>query len=405
METTKGNLVSQTFLDFRQSNLSDKVFTLLLVFVPIAIICDLLKLPPLIVFAVAALAVVPLAKTMSDSTETLAEKAGPAVGGLLNATFGNAVELIIAVLALLQGLGEVVKASITGSILSNLLLVMGLAFFLGGFGRKFQKFNRVGASASASQLFLAAIALVIPAVFTSTIGSNQSATTRNDLLENLSLLVAGILIVCYIGQLIFFLITHSHLSVEAAESEGSAEQSTAGPGNALTAPRRQPFEIHAGNAEQTPKSSTRRALITLLVATVVVGYVSEILVGNIEPIIKQLGWTELFVGVVLLAIIGNAAEYVAAISAALKNQMNLSVNIAIGSSLQMIFFVTPVLVFVGLFTGHPLSLRFEEFELISIILAVLIVGRVADDGESNWLEGMQLMGAYLIIAVAFFLHP
>ncbi len=406
METAKakGNLVGQTFLNFKQSDLSDKIFTLLLVFVPIAIIFDLLKLPPLLVFAVAALAVVPLAKTMSDSTETLAEKAGPAVGGLLNATFGNAVELIIAVLALLGGLGEVVKASITGSILSNLLLVMGLAFFLGGFRRESQKFNRVGASASASQLFLAAIALIIPAVFTSTIGSNQTTTSNNDLLENLSLLVAGILIVCYIGQLIFFLITHSHLSAEAAEGEGSAEQAKAGPGNALTSSRRQPFEVQAG-AEYTPKSSPRRALIILLVATVVVGYVSEILVGNIEPITKQLGWTELFVGVVLLAIIGNAAEYVAAISAAIKNQMNLSVNIAIGSSLQMIFFVTPVLVFIGLFTGHPLSLRFEEFELISIILAVLIVGRVADDGESNWLEGMQLMGAYLIIAVAFFLHP
>lgn len=426
--TNKKNPLTGIITDFTESSLTDKIFTAMLIFVPIAIILYLLDFAPLLVFVVSGFAVIPLAKAMSDSTELLAEHSGPAIGGLLNATFGNAVELIIAVLALIGGLSEVVKASITGSIIGNLLLVMGMAMFIGGLGREKQKFNRVSASASASQLFLAAIALIIPAVFQTTVQmmNTTSDNKTNDLLETLSLLVAGILLISYVGQLIFFLVTHPHLSTESS-SETATRNNATGPNDTMEkghkaeqedennrntsaiATRRKVFTHKEQKKIEERKASNAnpivRPLITLLIATVVVGVVSEILVDSIEPVTKQLGWTELFVGVILLAVVGNAAEYVAAISAAKKNRMNLSVNIAIGSSLQMIFFVTPVLVFVGLLSGNRLNLAFNNFELISILVTILILSRVVNDGESNWLEGMQLIGAYLIIAVAFFLHP
>jgi Ca2+:H+ antiporter len=400
MSTAVNNPAGRLVAEFRHSSTVNKVFIGMLVFVPLAVLADLLGFTPLLTFVISALAVVPLAKLMSDSTEALSEHAGSAVGALLNATFGNAVELIIAILALFQGLTEVVKASITGSIIGNVLLVLGFSMFLGGLPRKYQFFNRVSASASASQLTLAAIALIVPAVFTTTLGNSLSQTQKNDLLEDLSLIVGGILIACYIGQLIFFLRTHADLSNDEGEDSAPPEQNT--PDNVLTTAKQ------SAEVKKEPEEAVwgvKRSLITLLVATVVVGFVSEILVGSIEPVTKDLGLSELFVGVILLAIIGNAAEYVAAITAAMKNEMNLSVNIAIGSTLQLAFFVVPVLVFVSLFIGHPLTLRFEEFELICILVAVLIVGRVANDGESNWFEGLQLIGAYLIVGVAFFLHP
>ncbi len=387
--TTGQNLVGQALVEFRESGLMNKIFIAMLLLTPLAALANTLSFPPLVTFFIAALAVVPLAKTMSDSTEALAHHVGPTIGGLLVATFGNAVELIIAILALFKGLNEVVKASIAGSIIGNLLFVLGLSMFMGGLKRKTQKFSRVGASVSASQLVVAAIALIIPAVFTSTLAGDLPQKTRDDLLENLSIVVAVILLICYAGQLIFFLFTHKDLSGEAKEEPAAAEMTPE----------------YAVPEEEEKVWSPRRATITLVVATIVVGYVSEILVSSIEPVTKQLGWTELFVGVILLAIIGNAAEYVASVTAAMKNKMNLSLNITTGASLQMAFFVTPVLVFIGLISGNHLSLRFEEFELVCIIVAVLIVNLVSLDGESNWLEGMQLMGAYFIIAVAFFLHP
>ncbi len=391
--------------DFKESNLPDKIFTCFLIFVPLAFVVNFLNLPPLLVFIVAALGVIPLAKVMSDSTEALAHHAGPSIGGLLNATFGNAVELIITLLALSSGLNEVVKASITGSIIGNILLVLGLSMFLGGLGREVQTFSRVGASASANQLTLAAIALIIPAAFTTSIGSAKTEQFKDSLLLNLSLLVAVILLLCYGAQLIFFLRTHSHLSSEGennpAKTSKKSKEGEKGPDENKEPQSEENFDELASN--KIP--SVKKALITLLVATIFVGIVSEILVGSIEPVTKSLGWTELFVGVIFLSIIGNASEYIAAITAAMKNKMNLSINITLGSSLQLVFFVVPVLVFFGLFTGHPLNLRFEEFELVGILVAILIVKSVASDGESNWFEGFQLIGAYFIIAVAFFLHP
>ncbi len=387
--STSGNFMGRAVTEFRESGVVNKIFIGMLIFIPVAVVADYAGFPPLLTFVLAALAVVPLAKTMSDSTEALAHHVGPTIGGLLVATFGNAVELIIAILALFQGLNEVVKASITGSIIGNLLFVLGLSMFAGGLKRKIQIFNRVGASASASQLVLAVIALIIPAVFTTTLGGGLAQKSKDDLLENLSILVAVILLICYAGQLVFFLFTHSDLGAEGEGKHAPAEFT----------PEFIPME------EEAPVWGVARAVITLVVATVVVGFVSEILVGSIEPVTKQLGWTELFVGVILLAIVGNAAEYVASVTAAMKNKMNLSLNITTGASLQMAFFVTPVLVFVGLISGNPLSLQFEEFELVCLIVAVIIVNFVSLDGESNWLEGLQLMGAYFMIAVAFFLHP
>ena len=389
--TTAPSFVSTAMTEFRDSGISNKIFIGMLLLTPLAALADFLGFPPLLTFFIAALAVVPLAKTMSDSTEALAHHVGPTIGGLLVATFGNAVELIIAILALFRGLNEVVKASIAGSIIGNLLFVLGLSMFMGGLKRKTQRFNRVGASVSASQLVVAVIALIIPAVFTATLAGDLPQKTRDDLLENLSIVVAVILLLCYAGQLVFFLFTHRDVTGEGGEREGHAA--------AEVTPE------YAAPEEEGPTWSVMRAVITLIVATIVVGYVSEILVGSIEPVTKQLGWTELFVGIILLAIVGNAAEYVASVTAAMKNRMNLSLNITTGASLQMAFFVTPVLVFIGLISGNRLSLRFEEFELVCIIVAVVIVNLVSLDGESNWLEGLQLMGAYFIIAVAFFLHP
>ena len=211
---TGQSFVGKAMTEFRESGTSNKIFLGMLILTPLAVLADVLGFPPLLTFIISALAVVPLAKTMSDSTEALAHHVGPTIGGLLVATFGNAVELIIAILALFQGLNEVVKASIAGSIIGNLLFVLGLSMFMGGLKRKTQRFNRVGASVSASQLVVAAIALIIPAVFTSTLAGDLPQKTRDDLLENLSIVVGVILLICYAGQLVFFLYTHRDLSGE-----------------------------------------------------------------------------------------------------------------------------------------------------------------------------------------------
>jgi Ca2+:H+ antiporter len=395
MQTTNRSPLGGFLEEFKESSIVDKIIAAFYIFVPLAFVARFLDFPPILTFFIAAFAVVPIAKLMGDATEALAHKAGPGIGGLLNATFGNAVELIIAIIALTKGLTEVVKASITGSILGNILFVLGLAMFLGGLPRKRQVFNRVGASASASQMSLAAIALIIPAIFTATLGSGLSQNKQNELIENLSLVVAGILLVCYAAQLIFFLRTHSYLNNDESPDEKALDESMS----------KAEQQLVREEEEEAPTWSVRRSIITLLVATVIVGLVSEILVGSIEPLTEQLGWTELFVGVILVAVIGNAAEHMTAVTVALKNKMNLAINIAIGSSLQIAFFVAPVLVFVGFFIGHQLNLRFEEFELVSIVASILIVNLIASDGESNWFEGLQLLGAYLIIGVAFFLHP
>ncbi len=347
---------------------------LLLLLIPVAIAGRLLHWPALVIFALSGLAIVPLAKWMGTATEELAFHVGPGVGGLLNATFGNATELIIAFFALRAGLVEVVKASITGSIIGNILFVLGLALLLGGLRREKQEFNRTAAGVGATQLTLATIGLLIPAGFYYTLRTQDTA--RRDFLENeLGLIVAGLLMASYVLGLVFSLRTHKHLY--SGEDE----------------------EIMHGAVW-----SVRKGMLVLLAATIGVAVMSEILVHSLEEATHDLGLSELFVGVILIPIIGNAAEHITAVFVAMKNKMDLALGIAVGSSTQIALFVAPVLVFASLFTPERMNLLFNPFELVVIGLAILIVNLIALDGESNWYEGAQLLFAYAIAAIAFFLH-
>lgn len=348
----------------------NKLFAWLLLFIPVAVGMRYMGVSAVAVFAVSALAIVPLAKYIGEATEQLATHTSPAIGGLLSATFGNATELLIAIFAIRAGLFEVVKASITGSLIGNLLLVLGGAMFAGGLRFKKQTFNGTAALASASAMLLAVIALVIPAIFMQT-----APQASGNIVERLSLFVSGLMIAIYCAQLVFTLKTHKHLYMEEVGEHGDV------------------------------KWSAKKSTAILLMATVFVAWMSELLVGSIEPVVASLGWTELFIGVIFVAIIGNAAEHASAITMAVKNRMDLSLQISIGSATQIAMLVAPVLVFVSLFLGRPMSLVFNMFEIVSIMLAVFIVNLVVQDGESNWLEGLQLMVAYAIIAVAFFFHP
>jgi Ca2+:H+ antiporter len=345
----------------------------LLVFIPVAVFVRYVLHDELWLFITSAAAIIPLAKILGSATEELALRVGSGIGGLLNATFGNAVEMIIAFFALQAGLYEVVKASITGSIIGNVLFVLGLSIFLGGLGREKQEFNRTAASVSSSQLILATSALLIPAAFAFT---TPAAELTTFLREELSIGVAVLLLLSYVAQLIFSLRTHKHLYTEEEEEA-----------------------LHG------QVWSVRHSIIVLVAATVLVAFMAEFLVEGVEYLTESLGFTELFVGVILIAIIGNAAEHMTAVIVAMKNKMDLAVSIAMGSTLQVALFVAPVLVLIGFFIGRPLDLFFNLFELAAIAVTMLIVNSVANDGESNWFEGVQLLTAYAILAVAFFFHP
>jgi Ca2+:H+ antiporter len=353
------------------ARLFERIIYGLLIFLPIAVLVKLLGLPELALFITSALAIVPLAKILGTATEELASRVGSGIGGLLNATFGNATELIIAIVALNAGLTEVVKASITGSIIGNVLFVLGLAMFLGGLGREKQSFNRTGASANASQFALAAVGLAVPALYV--------LATRNDNFlteEEISIGVAMILLLAYVAQLVFFLRTHAFLYSDSEEET-----------------------MHGG------RWTIPHALIVLAVATLLIAGLSELLVEGVEYLTSTLGWSEAFIGVVLVAIIGNAAEHMTAVTVAMRDRMELALSIATGSALQIALFVAPVLVFVGLLLGKPMNLVFTLFELVAVGVALLITMLVSQDGESNWLEGVQLLAAYAILAVAFFFVP
>ncbi|MBI3965272.1 MAG: calcium/proton exchanger, partial [Chloroflexi bacterium] len=296
----------------------------------------------------------------------------------LNATFGNATELIIALLALRAGLQEVVKASLTGSIIGNILLVLGLAMFIGGVRRDKQVFNQTSAGASAAMLFLAVVALVLPAVFDLSVFGTLAPGGRE--VERLSLLVAVVLFAIYIASLVFSLVTHKELLA--------------------------PDEEHLKEGEHHARAwSTRSAVIVLLVATSLTAFAAEMLVGAIESATKTLGWTELFVGVIVVAVIGNAAEHFSAILFAAQNKMEVAMQIAIGSSTQIALLIAPLLVFASYLFGTPMSLVFNPFEIVAIALATLIVTIVALDGESNWFEGLQLLAVYVMMAIAFYFVP
>jgi Ca2+:H+ antiporter len=345
----------------------DYLFIALLPFVPLAIGSAYAGVSPTIVFFLSAIAIVPLAKYIGESTEEWATRTNPVIGGLLSASFGNAPELIIGGFALSSGLIEVVKASITGSIVGNLLLVLGLAMFAGGLPREKQTFNRTAALAQGSTLFLATIALVVPAFFFQT----ASAATASAVI-GFSIAVSLVLVCMYGASLFFSLHTHKHLYLE-------------------------------GSAKAVPRWSAAHSVATLLVATAAVAWVSDILVNSIAPLIARLGWSELFIGVIFVAFVGNAAEHVAAVRAARKDRMDLALQVSIGSATQIVLVVAPILVLIGAFLGQPMNLIFSSFELVAMVLAVFIVNFIVQDGESNWLEGLQLLAAYAIMAIAFYL--
>ncbi|MFQ6059558.1 MAG: calcium/proton exchanger [Anaerolineae bacterium] len=344
-----------------------KYLNLLLIFVPIAIVAELLHLNPTLVFFVSALGVVPLAGILGEATEELAIHAGPRVGGLLNATFGNAAELIIAIFAIREGLLELVKASITGSILGNILLILGLGILLGGLRHGVQRFNREQASISATMMTLAVIALAIPAVFGHTI-----ELVNHDAVEYLSLGVAGVMILVYLLSLVYSFFSSNMVVTEAHERA---------------------------------RWSASMALAILLLATVFIAWLSEILVSNVEPVIESLGLTEFFLGVIIIPLVGNVAEHLVGVQSAWKNKMDLSLAVSLGSSMQIALFVAPLLVFLSLAMGRPMTLIFNPFELAALGAAVGIAALISLDGESNWLEGAQLLAVYVIIALAFFFLP
>jgi Ca2+:H+ antiporter len=352
--------------------------------IPAAILVDLLNASAVVVFFVSAVALIPPAAMMGRATEELAERSGNVIGGLLNVTFGNAPELIIALFALGKGLHEVVKASLIGSILGNVLLVMGAAMLVGGVTghrtRGVQKFGQTAASVQSTMLLLATAALIIPGVFALVKGvalplpGDERINFGSDL-EQLSFAVACVLILSYAAGLFFSLRTHARL-FNPHEEESSIE----GRGS----------------------WSTRRSVLALAIAGALVGLLSEILVGSIEETSHSIGLSEFFIGAIIVAIVGNAAEHWVAVLVAYKNKMSLAVNIAIGSSAQVALFVAPVLVLVSFVLGPaPMPLVFNGLELAGLAIAAIIANQVTQEGESTWYEGLQLLLVYIVIALAF----
>jgi Ca2+:H+ antiporter len=350
----------------------------LLIFVPVAIFLRFWpgEISPTALFVCSALGIIPVAGWIGRATEALAARVGEGLGGLLNATFGNAAELIIAGIALSKGLTNVVKASITGSIIGNVLLVLGLSILFGGVKYKEQYFNRAGARTSAISLSLAAIGLIIPTLFHAAAGSSPGGWS---LLaeQKLSLGIALVLFLTYFCVLGFTLKTHKYFfqcADEAAEESGR-------------------------------RWSRGKALVILLISTAVVALLSEFLVGTIENVRHSVGVTEVFIGVIVVAIVGNAAEHSTAILMAMKNKMNLSVGIAIGSSLQIALFVAPVLIFLSYLFGRPMDLEFTMPEVFAVVASVYILFQISGDGETNWIEGVQLLSVYVILGILFFYLP
>jgi Ca2+:H+ antiporter len=358
----------------------------LLVFVPLGVVLELAHAAPTWVFVVSCLAVIPLAGWMGKATEHLAERVGAGLGGLLNATFGNAAELIIALLFLIEARRNpsvlhynqsIVKASLTGSIIGNILLVLGASLLAGGLRFKEQQFNPTAARAGATMLLLAAFSLVVPAAFALFMRGHRGETHIGEVSLEISLL----LLVVYAFSLLFSLKTHKHLFLGEIGEEAAL---AAGAG-------------HPGRQWSLAKS------ITVLVASAaLVGLMSEFIVGSVQEASKALGMPPLFVGIIVVAIVGNAAEHSTAILMAMRNRMDLALGIAIGSSIQIALFVAPVLVLASYALGQPMDLVFEPAEVLAVVLSVAIVAQISGDGESNWLEGVQLLAVYSILGILFY---
>jgi len=359
----------------------------MLVFVPLCIAGDRLDWHPL-TFFFACLGIVPLAAWMGRATERLADHVGEGLGGLLNATFGNAAELIIAFAALRAGLHDIVKASITGSIIGNVLLVLGASMLAGGIRYNVQTFNRTAATTSATLLALGAISLIVPATF-------HVATKARANEDDLAFFISIILFITYLLSLVFSLKTHKHLY---------------NPGAAPPTEYEEPVQLlpespkESAEEEEVRKGwSIKRSIIVLVITTVFVAWLSEILVHHVEHAAQLLHMNQVFIGLIIIAIIGNAAEHSTAVIMAMKDKMDLSIGIALGSSAQVALFVAPVLVFLSFFFGpHPMDLNFTPFEVLADVVSVIILSYVATDGECNWLEGVQLLAVYAILGTAFY---
>lgn len=348
----------------------------LLVFVPIAAIANIVAPQRhVFTFVTAGLAIIPLAGSMGTATGQLARRTGEGVGGMLNATFGNAAELIIGLLALKEGLFPVVKASLTGSIIGNVLLVLGAAFLAGGIRFKKQSFHGGGARIQSTMLTLASIALILPAAFHHL--SHETRATEVDL----SLEMAVVLLITYAFGLLFTL--HTHRDFFAGQGE--------------------PPEKTANRAEPWRWS---HSLLLLGVSTGLIAWMSEILVGSVRPAAETLGMTDLFIGVIVIAVIGNAAEHSTAVMMAVEDRMDLSLGIALGSSIQIALFVAPVLLFASYWIApRPMDLVFTPIEVLAVFLAVILANEISQDGESNWLEGLQLLAVYVLLGLVFFFMP
>jgi Ca2+:H+ antiporter len=337
----------------------------LLVLVPVSAVLQLAGGNELLIFLTSAGAILPLAGLIGRSTDQLAQHTGPRIGGLVNATFGNVTELVIAFFLILDDQVDIVKASLTGSIIGNLLLVLGLSFLLGGLKHEEQTYNARAATIHATSLVLAVTGLLMPALFA--LGGRESFAQR----EVVSGTVAAVLIILYAAALLFTLVTHEHL-------------------------------FRTPSPEEHPEWSRRQAVGMLLVATAFVALEAEFLVSSLEPALEDLGLSEFFVGLIVIPIIGNAAEHSSAIMFALRNKVDVTLEIAIGSSTQIALFVAPALVFISLFVGHPMDFVFSTFEVAAVALSTVLVFMISSDGRSNWLEGAQLTGAYAIMAISFF---
>ncbi len=352
------------------------------VFIPVAIALELAHAGPVLIFSAAALAVIPCAAVMGEATEAIAARTGPGIGGLLNVTFGNAPELIIAFFALSKGLQEVVKASIVGSIIGNILLVMGAAMVVGGLPREKQTFSQTAANAQSAMLMLALAALIFPAIFQLIHGGGLPGVGEERVdfgsdLEKLSLGVALVLLVSYVLGLVFSLKTHRAVF--------------------------NPYDASAEEEEEAHHWPVRRAATYLALSAVAVGLMSEILVGSISEASEEIGLSEFFVGVFIVAIVGNAAEHWVAVLVAAKDKMDLAINIAIGSSAQIALFVAPVLVLLSFVIGpDPMALVFNGYEIGALLFAVLIANLVTQEGESNWFEGVQLLALYAVLGLVFY---
>jgi Ca2+:H+ antiporter len=343
----------------------------MLVFIPVSLWLDFTHASPTAVFVTSCLAILPLAGLMGEATEHLAHRAGPGVGGLLNATFGNAAELIIGFMALRAGEIEIVKASLTGSIIGNMLMVLGLAMLFGGWRHKELRFNRMAAETGSGMMLLAVVALVIPAIYAMVTHHREP-----EHIESISLDISSILILTYVASLVFQFRTHERFFAPEGDSTD---------------------EDHVGRPWTVARSS-----FVLLAAALLTGFVSEVLVHAVDAAGHALGLGKIFMGVVVVAVVGNAAEHSTAVLVAMKNKMDLAFGIAMGSSMQIALFVAPVLVIAGHLIGRPLGLEFTVLEVTAVMLSVLAVGQLVEDGRTNWFEGVQLLAVYAIMAVAFY---